>query len=120
MKGSGNPFVHLELMTPDLAVAKKFYAAMFGWEYVVDQVPEVGEYAMFKPAEGAGGGMLTMPGAPTAWMPYAGVKDINEATDKAERLGATVVKRAVEVQERGWFSVLIDPTGACFGLWQQG
>ena len=28
-----NPFVHLELNTPDLAKAKAFYGALFGWQF---------------------------------------------------------------------------------------
>ena len=28
-----NPFVHLELNTPDLAKAKEFYGTLFGWKF---------------------------------------------------------------------------------------
>ena len=28
-----NPFVHLELNTPDLPKAKEFYTALFGWQF---------------------------------------------------------------------------------------
>ena len=28
-----NPFVHLELNTPDLTKAKEFYSALFGWQF---------------------------------------------------------------------------------------
>ena len=27
-----NPFVHVELHTRDLAAAKRFYSALFGWQ----------------------------------------------------------------------------------------
>ena len=29
----GNPFVHLELNTTDLAKAKEFYGTLFGWKF---------------------------------------------------------------------------------------
>ncbi len=111
------PFVHLELCTPDLAKAKSFYSDMFGWTYQDHSMPE-GTYSIFKPDSGPGGGMFTMPGAPTAWLAYIGVDDIHAATDKAESLGATVIRRAVEVPGMGWLSIFNDPTGAMIAIWQ--
>ncbi len=59
-----------------------------------------------------------IPGAPSAWMPYALVDDVKAATDKARSLGATILMEVTEVPDMGWFSVLLDPTGAKIGLWQ--
>jgi predicted enzyme related to lactoylglutathione lyase len=112
-----NPFVHLELNTPDLAKAKEFYGQLCGWTFN-DMPSPAGIYAMFKPDNGPGGGMMSMPGAPTAWLPYLGVDDIHAATKKAASLGAKVIRNAVEVQNYGWMSILIDPTGANIALWQ--
>ena len=67
---------------------------------------------------GPGGGIFAMPGAPTAWLPYIGVDDLKTATDKAASLGAKVIMREQEVPGHGWFSVLVDPTGANIALWQ--
>jgi uncharacterized protein len=112
-----SPFVHLELNTPDLARAKNFYGQLCGWTFTDNPMP-VGTYAIFRPDNGPGGGIMSMPGAPTAWLPYIGVDDINTATDKAASLGAQVIRRAVEVPGHGWMSILIDPTGANIALWQ--
>jgi hypothetical protein len=114
-----NPFVHLELSTPDTAKAKEFYGKLFNWSFTDNDMGGGMVYTTFKPAEGPGGGMMTMPGAPTHWLAYVGVEDIHAATDKAKSLGATVIREAMEVPNMGWFSILNDPTGAMIALWQQ-
>jgi len=113
-----NNFVHMELMTPDLAKAKEFYGAMFGWSFADQQMEQFGTYSLFKPAEPPAGGMFTMPGAPPSWLAYIDVDDIDEATEKARSLGAQVMKDVTEVPHMGWFSVLIDPTGAAIAIWE--
>jgi len=113
-----NPFVHMELTTPDLTKAKDFYGQLCGWTFNDMDMGPSGIYSIFKPENGPGGGMFTMPGAPTAWVPYIGVEDLKVATDKAESLGAKVCMRDQEVPGYGWFSVLVDPTGASVALWQ--
>jgi len=116
----GNPFVHVELATHDLGKAKSFYKSLFSWE--LDDVDMGGGmmYTMIKVGEGTGGGMMTnpMPGAPSAWLPYAHVDDIVAATAKAKSLGAKVLRDVTEVMGAGRFSIIIDPTGAALGLWQ--
>ncbi|HTH52989.1 MAG TPA: VOC family protein [Edaphobacter sp.] len=113
------PFVHLELATPDLAKAKEFYGKLCGWTFDdVNMGGELGTYSTFKPSNGPGGGIYTMPGAPTAWLPYIGVENLKDATDKAISLGAKALMREQEVPGHGSFSVLIDPTGASIALWE--
>ena len=56
MNAKGNPFVHLELNTPDAAKAKEFYTKMFGWEFADNDMGPAGVYSTFKPASGPGGG----------------------------------------------------------------
>jgi predicted enzyme related to lactoylglutathione lyase len=52
------------------------------------------------------------------WLAYVLVDDIHKATAKAQGLGATVLKDITEVPQMGWFSIVVDPTGAVLGLWQ--
>ena len=111
----GNPFVHIELETSDLDKAKKFYASMFDW-----QLEEIPDYTIIKVGEGTGGGMMKKPDAsiPEMWLPYIMVDDVAASTKKAQTLGAKIAKDVTEVSDMGWFSVILDPTGAAFGLWQ--
>ena len=113
-----NPFVHMELTTPDVAKSKAFYYKMFNWIFEDNQMGPDMVYSTFKTDSGPGGGMFTMPGAPTFWLPYVGVEEINAATEKAKSLGATVHKGPQEIPTVGWFSILVDPTGATIALFQ--
>lgn len=115
-----NAFVHVELNTTDVDAAKAFYGKLFEWK--LEDVPMGdGVYTMIKTGSGTGGGMMKhpMPGAPSAWLAYVEVGDIAEATAKAKSLGANIITDVTEVMGMGWLSILIDPTGAALGLWQQ-
>jgi predicted enzyme related to lactoylglutathione lyase len=114
-----NAFVHVELNTTDVDKSKSFYGKLFDWK--LEDVP-MGDmtYTLIKPGSGTGGGMMKhpIPGAPSAWLAYVQVDDIQAATKKAKSLGATIMKDVTEVMGAGSFSILLDPTGAALGLWK--
>jgi len=112
-----NPFVHVELQTKDLDKSKKFYSGMFDWK--LEEIPGM-DYTMISVGDGTGGGMMKNPmtDIPDNWLPYILVDDVAASTKKAKSLGANIVKDVTEVPGMGWFSVITDPTGAVFGLWQ--
>jgi predicted enzyme related to lactoylglutathione lyase len=115
-----HPFVHIELNTTDPDKAKTFYTKMFDWQLEDMPMGPSKTYTMIKPGEGPGGGLLKhpMPGAPSMWLVYVDVADVKAETAKAKSLGAKVEKEVTEVPGMGWFSILSDPTGAGFALWQ--
>jgi len=114
-----NPFVHVELQTNDPVSARKFYTSLFDWKLQDVPMPG-GTYTMIDVGGGTGGGMMRnpIPGAPSHWLAYVGVDDINAATKKAKELGAMVVMDVTEVGEVGWMSVISDPTGATLAMWK--
>jgi predicted enzyme related to lactoylglutathione lyase len=120
-KAVSNPFCHVELNTTDVKKAKDFYTKLFDWklEDVPAPTPD-GAYTMIKVGEGTGGGLMKnpIPGAPSFWLSYVLVDDINASTRKAKSLGATVMKDVTEVMGAGWLSIITDPTGAPLGLWK--
>ena len=116
-----NPFVHVELATTSVPKAKAFYSKLFDWK--LNDVPmpaPAGTYTVIAVGKGTGGGMMKQmcPGAPSAWMPYVLVKDIDKATKKAKKLRAKIMKDVTEVEGMGWLSIIVDPTGAMLGLWE--
>ena len=113
-----NPFVHLELATPDLAKAKAFYSGLFGWSFTDNDMGPMGVYSTFAPDSGPMGGVYSMPGMPPGWMAYVGVDDIDEATAKAKELGATIVRDVTEIPGIGWMTVMMDPTGAAISMFE--
>jgi uncharacterized protein len=116
-KKMANPFVHVELNTTDLGKAKEFYGKLFSW--TLEDVPNM-EYTMIKVGEGTGGGMMKhpVPGAPSMWLAYVMVDDVNAETAKAKSLGATILKDVTEIPGVGWFSIFSDPTGAALALFK--
>jgi predicted enzyme related to lactoylglutathione lyase len=46
------------------------------------------------------------------------VQDLREATQKAQSLGAKLMKDVTEVPGMGAFTIVTDPAGAMLGLWQ--
>ncbi|ACM20389.1 glyoxalase/bleomycin resistance protein/dioxygenase superfamily protein [Geotalea daltonii FRC-32] len=111
-----NPFVHVELMTTDVAKAKEFYNGLFDWQ--LEDIPKM-DYTLIKVGEGTGGGMMktVQPDLPSHWIAYVQVEDAAAATEKARKLGATICKEVTQISG-GWFSVITDPTGATLGIWQ--
>lgn len=115
-----NPFVHVELNTPDPERAKAFYSKLFDWKLadVPNPLP-IGTYTMIEVGAGTGGGIMKqIPNGPSGWLAYVQVEDIHAATQKAEALGGRVMKDVTEVVGMGWFSFIQDPTGAILGLWK--
>jgi predicted enzyme related to lactoylglutathione lyase len=116
-----NPFVHVELNTSDPDKAKSFYSKLFEWK--VEDVPNDavpgGTYSLINVGEGTGGGIMKqVPGGPGGWLAYVQVEDIVASTQKAKSLGAVIMKDVTEVMGMGSLSIIQDPTGAVFGLWQ--
>lgn len=115
----GNPFVHVELMSTDVDKAKSFYGKLFDWTLEDMPMPDM-TYTMLRVGDGTGGGLMKnpIPGAPSMWVPYVLVDDLEDATAKATSLGATLMKPATEVAGAGRFTLITDPAGAMLGLWQ--
>lgn len=119
-----NPFVHVELASTDVSRAKSFFSELFGWQLEDMPLPEGAmpdmTYTLIKVGEGTGGGMMQhpMPGAPSAWIPYVLVDNLESSTAKAAGLGGKVIKEITTVKDKGRFSLIMDPTGAVIGLWE--
>ncbi len=116
-----NPFVHVELNTPEPQKAQSFYSELFQWQ--LEDVPNptvpTGTYTMIKVGKGTAGGIMKqVPNGPSGWLAYVEVDDIRAATKKAKSLGGEVMKDVTEVAGMGWLSFIRDPTGAVLGLWQ--
>ncbi|HRG99093.1 MAG TPA: VOC family protein [Polyangiaceae bacterium] len=110
-----NPFVHIELNTSDLAASKKFYKGLFAWELTT---PMPG-YTMIGVGEGGvGGGIGSMPGAPTQWLPYAQVDSVKKTIAKARKRGATIVVEYQAIPNMGALGIFVDPLGATLGVWE--
>jgi uncharacterized protein len=112
-----NPLVHLELHTDDLASVTAFYDRLLGWraERVDLGATSYLSVDLGGPVEG---GIVECRSERPAWLPYVGVADIHEATNRARELGAAVLLGPREGPV-GWRSVIATPAGGELGLWQR-
>lgn len=109
-----------DLMTPDVGAVTDFYRQLFGWSYR-DSGPDFGNYHMALTQERNAAGIGEPPegsDAPPAWTVYYATDDADATTARAAELGATVLSEPFEVPGQGRMSIVQDPTGAVFGLWQ--
>ena len=114
-----NPFVHVELVSTDVAKVKSFYGKLFKWKLEdVDMGDMI--YTLIKAGDGTGGGIMKnpVPGGHSMWIAYVKVGDVKAATKKARSLGAKVKKDVTKVKGAGSLSIITDPTGAMLGLWE--
>ena len=121
-KPAGTP-TWIDVMAPDPDAARKFYQAVFGWEYDIGG-PEFGGYTTARLGDRMTAGMSgPMPGAPPmpgAWNLYFASTDAAADEARAVQMGAKVIAPTMVVGTFGSMAVLVDPGGAAFSYWQAG
>ena len=122
-----NSVVHFEIYANDPNKLGKFYTSLFDW--TIEPIPGM-DYALIKTVEtdakgmpsqsgGINGGILKRPaGYEGGGINYVNVESLEAATDRAKKLGATVMKGKTAVPGMGWFAILSDPEGNPFAIWQ--
>ncbi|GAA2025315.1 VOC family protein [Catenulispora yoronensis] len=110
----------VELGSSDLPASGAFYGALFGWSVETDPREDAGGYTMcsLNGAPVAAMSPLYAPGQPVAWSVSFAVADADATAVRAEELGGLVVMTPMDVFDIGRFSVLQDPGGAMFSIWQ--
>lgn len=111
-------FVWFEHMSGDSAAARRFYDALFGWH--TEAVPMGGPEPyplIMNGGEGIGGFRTAPAGAPSLWMPYLSVADVDAAHTAALAAGAKSLMPPTDFAPVGRGATLADPTGAVFSIW---
>ncbi len=112
--------IFVELVTPDLAAAKQFYAGLFGWTFRDIQAGET-EYAEAS-LDGRPVAGLIHKELPSdmhrqpAWLSFIAVKDVDAAESIALQHGAKVLFEPHSIPDRGREAVFADPQGAIFAI----
>jgi predicted enzyme related to lactoylglutathione lyase len=110
------PVVHLELHTADQVRASAFYARLLRWRPEVIRAAS-GSYLALDTGASLGGGIVECGTRRALWLPYVEVDRIDESTDRARRLGATVLLEPREGPS-GWRSVVSSPDAGEVALWE--
>ena len=110
-----------DLSTPDPATARRFYYDLFGWNFVEGEKDTSG-YLHIKNHEQFIGGVPSIsqrdPRVPPHWLIYFQVASCDASVAKAQDQGAQVLLQPTDLEDVGQFSVLKDPQGAAFALFQ--
>lgn len=111
-------WTQLNAATPERT--KPFYTGLFGWTFRDDPMPWGGVYTTWLRSDSSpAGGMMAMPPevtAPSHWLSYFIVPDLDRAHGQATLLGAKTFVPPTDIGDGLRFAVLADPQGAAFGL----
>ena len=118
--GEPNSLGWTQLNASDTAAAKKFYTGLIGWKVQEDAIPGGGgTYTTWLKADGPAGGMMAMPPgekAPSHWLPYFAVTNVDATAKQAATLGAKTYMPPTDIPGTGRFAVFADPQGATFAI----
>jgi predicted enzyme related to lactoylglutathione lyase len=108
-------FVWFDLLTDDVAAAKKFYADIFAWEF---EGSENGYTKILHKGDYIGGIIyserLEQKVSEAQWLSYLSVPDVDRATEYLRQNGGKIIREPMDLDERGRASVVADPQGAVF------
>lgn len=114
---TGHPFCWYELMTSDQDAAEKFYADVAGWTMADSGMPGM-RYTLFSAGEHQVGGIMEMAEMPPLWFGYVVVDSADDYAEKVTAAGGAVHKAPEDIPGIGRFSVVADPQGAVFVLFE--
>jgi predicted enzyme related to lactoylglutathione lyase len=112
-------FVWFEHLSADIATARGFYEKLFGWHTEMMPMGGATPYPVIQNGSAGIGGYGSAPaGAPTTWLSYLSVDDVDASYKTALAAGATSLMAPMDYGAAGRAATLADPTGAVFSLWK--
>lgn len=99
-----------DLITSDVALAKKFYGDLLGWQF-----QEAGEYTLIMNQAVPIGGMVEYEAdtdAAAGWVVYFSMEDIKDTAAWVSGAQGNVLKGPSVMTNRGEYALIADPTGA--------
>jgi predicted enzyme related to lactoylglutathione lyase len=109
--------VHLELHTPDQVQASAFYARLLHWRPELVRTASR-SYLALELGPDIGGGIVECGTRRPLWLPYVEVGAVDEATEHARCLGATVVLEPSEGPS-GRRCIVATPEAGEVALWER-
>ena len=118
-------FVWFEYISKDPKKAQAFFGEVFNWktQNMPAQGGASGDYTMIAiDGDTVGGYPPFMEGMPAHahWLTHLQVADANAAAQKVKSLGGKIMKEPVKMGDFGTWTLVADPTGAVFCMWQPG
>jgi predicted enzyme related to lactoylglutathione lyase len=111
-----------ELMTRDVAKAKKFYGDSLGWTFEDMPMGDAmyGTYTIARAGDDMVGGMFDISGdmfkgQPETWFSYVAVDDLDQRLAKAKKAGGKVLREPFDVPGIGRIAIIADTNGVAQG-----
>lgn len=115
-----NSITHFEIYGEEPEKLAQFYGSVFGWR--IEQMPGVDYWRVetsTPEAKGLHGGLMYRAIAGlNGWMLYINVDSLDQAVADIQSLGGKVVRSKTAVPKTAWVSIVKDPQGNTFGVWQ--
>jgi predicted enzyme related to lactoylglutathione lyase len=113
----------VDLATPDIEGAERFYGELFGWE--IPELPDSAEMGGYRRAKLGGKDVagvmpLMQEGQSSAWNTHISVDDADAIGRAVQENGGTMIAEPMAVSEYGRLAIFTDPEGAFFGIWEPG
>lgn len=109
----------VDLTTPHLEEATRFYEDMFDWSVTTMETP-MGEYHVASIGRHPVGGLMGQNpeamGARPAWTMFVHVRDVDETLDRVEDAAGRVHHQPTEIPGGAIVSVVSDPTGGILAV----
>ena len=108
-----------ELITTDVAGARKFYGELLGWQFKDMPMGDATYTVIGAGGKDVGGIMHTPANAgdmPPTWGSYVTVDDVDARSGVAKKLGGKVIVPPTDIPGVGRFAVIQDPQGAMISL----
>ncbi|HEX8704622.1 MAG TPA: VOC family protein [Myxococcaceae bacterium] len=105
------------LSTTDMARAESFYEKVFGWK-VMKNMDGIPVFSVDGTPQGMVGDLQKAENFPPNWMTYVVVDKIETMTERATKLGGSVLVPLIEIPKVGRIGLIADPMGAPLGLYQ--
>ena len=116
---TGNPLPQwIDLSTPDMPGALKFYGCLFGWEFH-DTGYELIAHLGGRPVCGMWPIESDASGSRSYWHVFHGVSQLDHALSTAVAQGAEVLLAPIDYRGVSTAATLRDPAGATFSLWER-
>ena len=113
----------VELAARQTASAAEFYAGLFGWAYVEQEIPQAGLYRRIDAAGKQWGGILQMDAnwgeMPSHWSMYVMVENADATGEKIKAAGGSLPYSLFDAPGVGRLGVVKDPQGAHFYIIQR-
>lgn len=119
MTNTPSRFIWYELITSDIAAARRFYGAVLGWT-ARDSGQPGQDYRQWSIGGDVVGGLMALPGGVASegmeplWLGYLSVADVDASVRRILAAGGQVRMPAWDVPGVGRMAMVADPQGAAF------